>query len=455
MDIKFKDIFYEARKNPEKNPKISLQDVIGKYADDKNVYISMVSDVTDANDISKTKIGINPRSTYDTPNGIYTFPLWKVVNTDSGSYRLNLPFAEDRPFIYFLKRKGGGEHIDNINEMNITHAKEYTDDLIRYFVQFIGNPDEVNSHFLKQEVVPVAVKNARIKNTGGEFWATVRLFAGLYRDIKGFKSVNKMPINRRLIEIWIGDYGSDLGDIRYSANVFNLLFSKVMGIDSITDLGGGIIHGNEPFQAVFFKTSAFNVLTVQENKYAKNDKTQWEGGTWKDGIWENGKWIQGWWLDGVWKDGVWENGNWENGVWENGVWRRGEWENGTWKGGEWFNGTWWDGTWFGGTWYDGIWKGGIWEDGEWEGGKWEGGKWFGGTWHDGIFSGGTWKGGTWLDGFWVNGTWKGGSWIKGKIHNPNTKKWEYSEVSPPEFYKNLENNVNESKSISFEEIFYR
>ncbi len=57
--------FTEARKNPELNPKIGGYEAISKYLDD-DVYISFRN---------VNKLGINPSSSYGTPNGIYCYRL--------------------------------------------------------------------------------------------------------------------------------------------------------------------------------------------------------------------------------------------------------------------------------------------------------------------------------------------------------------------------------------------
>jgi len=142
----------------------------------------------------------------------------------------------------------------------------------------------------------------------------------------------------------------------------------------------------------------------------KTNRVFWYEGTWIDEVWESGTWKDGTWLDGYWTDGTWENGTWENGTWEYGIWENGVWKDGIWK----------DGTWLKGVWKEGIWKNGVWENGTWEDGTWEDGFWENGIWKDG-----TWKDGTWKDGIWKDGVWKGG-----KIWNPQTKKYQYSNKNP-------------------------
>ena len=92
-------------------------------------------------------------------------------------------------------------------------------------------------------------------------------------------------------------------------------------------------------------------------------------------IWHNGAWKDGWWYGGKWEYGVWEKGTWHIGSWHNGVWHNGVWEKGYWDNG---------------IWYDGLWK----------------------------------------DGYWYNGIWQNGVWVKGKIYNPKTNQYEFSELPP-------------------------
>jgi len=148
----------------------------------------------------------------------------------------------------------------------------------------------------------------------------------------------------------------------------------------------------------------------------------WRGGTWEKGTWEDGTWEKGIWYGGTWKDGIWEHGTWKDGTWKYGTWKNGVWESGTWKDGVWKSGTWKNGAWESGTWKDGTWKLGIWELGTWINGTWESGTWEYGTWKDGV-----WEGGDWDDGNWEKGVWKGG-----RIWNPETGKYQYSDKNPNE-----------------------
>ena len=116
----------EARRNPELNPKISIYDILEKYHTDENVYITYVQDVGSkstsisgkAKGIPKNaegfKLGINPKSTFNTPNGIYTYPLkeaWRSYSNRKDRI-LDVPFAGENPFIYIFKPKRSNRIVD-------------------------------------------------------------------------------------------------------------------------------------------------------------------------------------------------------------------------------------------------------------------------------------------------------------------------------------------------------
>lgn len=74
-----------------------------------------------------------------------------------------------------------------------------------------------------------------------------------------------------------------------------------------------------------------------------------------------------------------------------------------------------------------LWKNGTWISGIWEAGDWESGTWKSGEWKEGVWDDGVWESGTWNSGEWKEGIWKGG-----KIYNPKTNEYIYSEVNPRE-----------------------
>lgn len=100
--LTFKEFLREARSNPDKNPKIGIVTALEPYKDDADCYISFRS---------INKIGINPKSRYNTPNGIYAYPLkemWHYVVND------RIPFAGEEPYVYLFKPKTKKGFVDDL-----------------------------------------------------------------------------------------------------------------------------------------------------------------------------------------------------------------------------------------------------------------------------------------------------------------------------------------------------
>lgn len=361
-------------------------DELEKYKDKDDVFISFRS---------IDKIGINPKSVYNTPNGIYTYPLKEVYNNNFklDKKQIDVPFAGFEPYIFVIKKQGRG-----IDDLYLYSSKDFDDDMDKLRKEFGDN--EVDKNIARG-------RQAFVKNPGGIMWHVTRELA------------NKKPVK------------------------WTKILNKTLGYDYVIDRSGqGIIHQSEPTQAVFFSTKAFKILDkVVQNKYRKgiygNDvmpkwfkkaKTEnpkikiyqgrfiWEGGTWNDGTWEGQEWE-----NGFWDDGVWKHGEWSNGVWENGVWKKGKWRSGVWRDGVWENGVFVRGSFMGGTWKDG-------------------------DFHSGDFFYSTWESGNWYGGKWKKSEWKGGEWKNGWIFDEKREgnfkdgwEWEnnfvYSPISPAEYFK--------------------
>lgn len=112
----------EARKNPEQNPKVSVnQRVIDalnattdEVANTPNLFVSFTK---------LDKLGVNPLSEYDTPIGIYAYPA-QYVDEVVGKYNpMNkLPFAGDSPYVNLFNAQG---NIIDISKMSPNEVNGY------------------------------------------------------------------------------------------------------------------------------------------------------------------------------------------------------------------------------------------------------------------------------------------------------------------------------------------
>jgi hypothetical protein len=240
----------EARKNPEQNPKTSINKIIydklqtlkknKEFADEGgtlNGFVSMTS---------VDKLGINPNSTYNTPLGIYTYPI-EFVRIIVGSTKSleTLPFVGEQPFVNIFKARGNIINLTSITETEVAELYKKIGE-----VYSKSRPKESwksNVDFI-EDIINNAQKHAKFKHVpGGQFWY-VTMMVAQYMTYDG----GKAPV------IW------------------NKLFRDI-GIDGcidynpIAEKGIGIIHTAEPSQAVFFSTAAVTNNERHMNKYSPND----------------------------------------------------------------------------------------------------------------------------------------------------------------------------------------
>ena len=118
---RYKRYFNEARRNPDQNPFVGAWDYLIEYKDDPDVYISFTT---------IDKIGINPLSKYNTPIGIYCYPLKEFINQRLYKHKHNseeaikirashsigffAAFAGGSKYVNFIKKKSSANFIDDM-----------------------------------------------------------------------------------------------------------------------------------------------------------------------------------------------------------------------------------------------------------------------------------------------------------------------------------------------------
>lgn len=232
--------FTEARRGLEKNPKRSAAQEIGELYDDidetvagtKNLFVSFTS---------LDKLGINPRSTFNTPLGIYSYPAEYILDTVSDNELMTaLPYAGEKPWANVFSVNPQGI----IELVNMTKDQEQAlyVNLRNYLktIRFGGNAAKIEL----DAVLGTAIHNApdkamRRAEPGGRFWYVTMIVSQFMAPL----------IHSRESVAW------------------NSLFRSI-GITGAVDMGLGIIHSNEPTQAVFFDSTVIKDVHRFANKYA-------------------------------------------------------------------------------------------------------------------------------------------------------------------------------------------
>lgn len=213
----------ERRSHPDLNPKISINQIIKDYLKNATRITGVRSELNAfASFTSLEKLGINPKTPYDTPLGIYAYPLTYVQKQIGDDYHPGdrLPFAGDAEYVNLFSVKG------NIVDLKYMLPFEYD----AFFKELTKEMDRFKIYDLEWKV-----KNGSHVNTpGGHFWNLTRLIAG------------DNPVK------------------------WNKVFRDI-GIDGCHDAGEGIIHRNEPTQDVFFSLSCVTNLKRYDNKYSPDN----------------------------------------------------------------------------------------------------------------------------------------------------------------------------------------
>lgn len=241
--MKIKELkILEKRRNPDHpaQQKKFAYNELQKYADRDDIFISFT--VID-------KIGINPQSKYDTPLGIYTYPLKEIFPKLTDKKASSVPFAGEHPNIWVVKSNGKMLDLDNFSGSDLDKAKDSVVNFMKKVFQtqqkqgYRDVPDKSKQNQIITGLINNAIADARVPAAPGQFW----------------------NLSRKLAE-WSVDNFGDMNKAAGKAPVqWNMIMRKVFGYDGVIDRDNGIIHPSEPLQAVFFSKSAFEVVEKIRN----------------------------------------------------------------------------------------------------------------------------------------------------------------------------------------------
>lgn len=191
------------------------------------------------------KIGINPKSGYTTPIGVYCYPLQDYRDAFIASNAIRVPFAGSNPYINVLIKK------DGVRVLNLaTYSK---DDLLR------------DKNLLKSYYSEKYPENS-----------------GMFNTIYNNNSHHSMEIAKNIwyftsalaTNIVNNTRGVNRHSTRHDSILWNYLLRKVLGYGLVYDDGksGGIIHQNEPTQAAFLSVESFMKVETISNDWHNSRK---------------------------------------------------------------------------------------------------------------------------------------------------------------------------------------
>lgn len=198
-----------------------LKQVIEEYKnrpDADDIYIHFSNDFFDSKSQLINQIGLNMKQNYDNPFGIYAYPIEHQSK-----------FKASAPYAYIIKSRNKPRWIWNIADMSVPEFKRCRQ-IIKDEI-FNGNEEEMITFQKETEEL------SDNKSYGGVlFYMIVRL-----------SQKKKYNPNQK-------------------TNVFQTkVWRKMLGYSGLGDRGEGIIHPSEPYQAVWFNSSGFDIIDVVKN----------------------------------------------------------------------------------------------------------------------------------------------------------------------------------------------
>lgn len=217
-------------------------EVLSKYKDDDNAFLSFTNFVQPRTtrdstlDRKGTKIGLNPLSEYDTPIGVYFYPIkayWDNLEIK------DIPFAANQPHLYIVKAK---------NYDRLLVGSQYTrEDLKRDYEELIEIFPQIDFDGLVS-----SIDSGYTTYPAQTFWSITRQLSFEFaRKVKSRQPVIWTQILRRFYD----------------------------GV--VDDEGKGFIHTNEPTQAVIWTKTQFDVVDYLDRTCGgqrKNYTLRWESG---------------------------------------------------------------------------------------------------------------------------------------------------------------------------------
>ena len=190
------------------------------------------------------KLGVNPVNVYQTPTGIYGYLL------ESGKVST---FATERPYAIVYKAKPGVRVVD-VQEYTEEDYNADLDKLSQIYDKFIV------SHYKRQALY--AANHSDVP--AGLLWYVTRGIASKLAETK-MASLGPAPVVKTP-----GDEDYEPEDVPWGRRVEVAVRNEwprvfaALGYKGVVDPGYGVIHDNEPAQAVFWESNSLEIVEVIE-----------------------------------------------------------------------------------------------------------------------------------------------------------------------------------------------
>lgn len=196
--------------------------------------------------VSVDKVGLNPKSPYDTPIGVYTYPLDYVLNEEDVPFRGETKSSK----IKVLKRKTNKILTNDLTDYEYELKIKQIENLMNNSGKYIPEVESESKDYIKRW------EQAARKNTNfGCLWNITRMLSMDFyskknaSNLKGPTKNNPVAWTKLLLEL---------------------------GYDLAIDYDTGTIHPSEPTQAVFLNPNSYKVVGEEfvdtEERYKTTQK---------------------------------------------------------------------------------------------------------------------------------------------------------------------------------------
>lgn len=205
-----------------------LYDLLEPLRDDPKAFISFQGIL---------KVGVNPRTEWDTPLGIYAYPVSEMFERYSPT---NVPFAGDRRYAFIMRANG---EVCELQNMQDGYLEADLQRICKKYRSMFYSPTPSDHESTREECIEFFEAMyldwvSRYQHHNGKsLWYTTERMASFIE--------NRFPTRSR-------------------AMVWNALL-RTCGYDVIVDRGEEIICSNEPAQAVFLHRGALRVMSAAPN----------------------------------------------------------------------------------------------------------------------------------------------------------------------------------------------
>jgi len=256
--------FFEARSNPELNPKEETGHAgavtkLQKFSRDalKRIGVSMTQ---------IDKIGVNPRSIYNTPNGVYFYPADYYLTVKAKRRPETLPFMDDAPNIQIFKFP---EPVLFLDTYTIDDFHRDITKLTKALDKVPGLVDKFKRRFIYNSKLSLWANNL-VKKSGNSYVKDETVGFAPYFEYLAERSVTDAKNQSPGGIIWYVTWQlcQDLSDVINSraANIWNWVLREKMGYNTVVDYEQGIIYPDEPTQGVVLQTSAIQLIASISNQ---------------------------------------------------------------------------------------------------------------------------------------------------------------------------------------------